>query len=164
MTPFEDVLNEFYSGEVAGEAIYSTLVSHFTGPQQRLKLASLLQLETEAKAWLRPHLVRRGMDITETAADRERGASLAAPILGMNWADFMKALAGVVGSALAPRFQAFLDEAQSRGDETEISVCAYMLEHEKVQGELARRDLAGEPVVRVVAPLAPLLRYPLDTA
>lgn len=161
MTPYDDVLKEFYAGEVTGESIYSTLVPRFTEPEQRVKLAALLQLETEAKAWLRPHLVARGMDIAETVADRQRGADLAAPLLAADWTGFMKALKGAIDKALVPRFQVFHDEAAARGDGVEISVCAYMLEHEKVQSELARRDLAGGDVAHVIAPLAPFLRYPI---
>ncbi len=55
---FHDGLVEFYRGEVIGEAIYSALIEATNDSVERLKLAHLLQLETETKAWLRPHLIR----------------------------------------------------------------------------------------------------------
>jgi hypothetical protein len=54
MTTSQHVLKEFYVDEVLGETIYSALFEAATEQQEKRKWATLLQLEAETKAWLRP--------------------------------------------------------------------------------------------------------------
>ena len=60
MESFEDVIREFYDGEVGGEVVYSELLSSVQTDEERLKFGTLLQIETETKAWLRAPMVARG--------------------------------------------------------------------------------------------------------
>lgn len=159
MRPFEDVLNEFYWGEVAGEAIYSELIANHPQPDRRVKLAALLQLETETKAWLRPHLIARGMDVTERPEDRARGAALAARVKPLNWIQFLQALERAIDHDLVPRFETFLKESEARGEAGEAAICHYMVEHERMQSQFARSELAGE--AHAIDAVMRQLRFPI---
>ena len=65
-------LRMFYDGEVLGETIYSAMLAGADDSVERLKLSHLLQLETETKAWLRPHLMSAGVCVVEPPAVREQ--------------------------------------------------------------------------------------------
>ena len=54
MSSFEAALIEFYNGELLGETVYSALYAAAKEKDEKRKWATLMQLETETKAWLRP--------------------------------------------------------------------------------------------------------------
>ena len=59
-------INEhFYQGEVLGEAVFAYHVKHEQSPEKRIKWATLLQLETETKARLRPFLMSLGLNVAQ---------------------------------------------------------------------------------------------------
>lgn len=149
---YTEGLTEFYGGEVLGEAFYSALLETTDDPVERLKLAHLLQLETETKAWLRPHLISAGVSLAESVALRERGRAYA-QAQPSAWSDRMKGLADGIETVFAALYGRYGDAARIRGRADEAAVCDFMVEHEMAQVEFARRDLAGEPLARVLAPL-----------
>jgi hypothetical protein len=61
MSSYAEALQDFYSVEVLGEAIYSALLGAARNDNERLKWGTLLQLETETKAWLRAPMVAHGV-------------------------------------------------------------------------------------------------------
>src|SRR6202050_675361 len=65
MSSYAEALLEFYNGEVGGEALYSTLLGSARNQEEILKWSTLLQLETETKAWLRAPMVAHGVSIEE---------------------------------------------------------------------------------------------------
>jgi hypothetical protein len=145
-------LRLFYEGEILGEAIYSALLAEAEAPLERLKFAHLLQLETETKAWLRPHLMAAGESVAEPGAVREQGLAIAGQ-QPAEWRDKMQALAEVVEGQFAALYRRYADAARARGRADEAAVCDFMVEHEMAQVEFARRELAGEPLERVLEPL-----------
>ena len=145
-------LRVFYEGEVLGETIYSAVLAGADDPVERLKLSHLLQLETETKAWLRPHLISAGESVVESLAVREQGLGIA-QAQPPAWADKMKGLAEIVEAEFATLYRRYGDAARSRGQAAEAAVCDFMYDHEMAQVEFARRDLAGEPLERVLEPL-----------
>ncbi len=153
-------LRVFYEGEILGETIYSTLLAGAEDPVQRLKLSHLLQLETETKAWLRPHLMLASESLVESPSIREQGLSIA-QAQPAAWADKMKGLAEIVEAEFATLYRRYGDAARSRGRADEAAVCDFMYDHEMAQVEFARRDLAGEPLERVLEPLSRHTKHPL---
>jgi hypothetical protein len=161
MTSYAEALREFYSGEVLGEALYSALLGSARDDDQRLKMTTLLQLETETKAWLRTHMLAHGVSCEEQAADREKGSALAALFKPLPWSSQMQMLRDLVVNQVVPLYQSYADAAQMRGNADETAVCLYMVEHEKAQVQFAERELAGENMDRSLEPLAKYLKYPL---
>jgi hypothetical protein len=82
---FGDSLVEYYQGEVLGEAFFESLLAKFSEPAHRYKLASLLQLETETKARLRPAMLELSVTFEEDEQSRKTGRELADAISGGDW-------------------------------------------------------------------------------
>lgn len=155
---FQEVLKEFYTGEVLGETIYSALFEAATEPDEKRKWATLLQLETETKAWLRPALVAHGVGVEEHAADRQTAVAMAGQLLPLAWPEKMQALKDVIEAQLLPAFQGYADAAATRGDAEAEAVCLYMVEHERAQAEFASRELTGNGTSSL-QPIRGLLKY-----
>jgi len=132
-------LEEQYQGEVAGEVSLCRMLEVFDSPRQRYVLGSILQLETETKARLRPAAARLGISLIETAEARAAGESLAGQVKGLSWQDAMRALATPLVEFVAryreiaelapPEFKALADS---------------MVVHEESILTLARREADGE--------------------
>jgi hypothetical protein len=58
-------VRELYESEILGEAFALALVEVAKGERDRYHFGTLLQLETETKARLRPFLAKHGMPLTE---------------------------------------------------------------------------------------------------
>lgn len=161
MASYAEALAEFYNGEVLGEAIYSGLLSAARNDPERLKWSTLLQLETETKAWLRAPMVARGVSIVEQAADRDKGNAIAEQLKALPWAALMQAMHDAIANQFVPRYQSHAEAARARGAADEEAVCRYMVEHEKAQVEFARRELAGADIDQALEPVVKFLKYPL---
>jgi hypothetical protein len=161
MSSYEDALYEFYSGEVIGEAAYSGVLSTASSSEQRLKIATLLQLETETKAWLRSHMLARNVSIEEQAGDRSKGEGYAAAFRKLSWREMVQTLHDVISAEFLPRYESFADSAKGRGNAAEEAVCRHMVEHEKAQIEFAKRELAGASLQHALEPIVRHLKYAL---
>jgi len=62
---------------VLGEAVYSALLGATQSSDERLKLATLLQLETETKAWLRAPMIAGGLSFEDSSEIWTEGAAIA---------------------------------------------------------------------------------------
>jgi len=162
MSSFEEALREFYSGEVLGETFYSALLPSARNADERLKLGTLLQLETETKAWLRAPMVSRGVSIEEQMADRHKGLALADQIKPLSWSELIQGLRDGIAAHYVPLYQGFADAARARGRADEEAICLYMVEHEGAQIEFARRELAGASPSQSLEPVVKFLTYSLE--
>jgi hypothetical protein len=161
MSSYTEALRDFYSGEVLGEAAYSALVGSARNDDERLKWGTLLQLETETKAWLRAPMVAHGVSIEERTADRGKGIALAEQVKPLSWSEQMQGLHHAIVSEFIPRYQSHAAAAKARYRADEEAVCIYMVEHEKAQVEFARQELAGASLVESLEPLVKFLKYPI---
>ena len=83
---------EMYQGEIIGEVATNRMLACFDDPEQRYKIAIILQLETETKARLRPVLLQLGLDPTELEESRQAGHEFADALDGLGWTDAMAQL------------------------------------------------------------------------
>jgi len=162
MESFEEVIREFYDGEVGGEVVYSTLLSSARTDDERFKLSTLLQLETETKAWLRAPMVARGLSIEERTAVREKSAAPMESFKPLSWMQKMQGMRDFLAGSVVPRYQSHLDAARIRGNADEVAICLHMVEHEEAQLEFSRRELAGASSKESLAPVVKHLKYPLS--
>ncbi len=103
MSPYTEVSLAFYGGEVSGEAIYSVLVGAARNDVERLKWATLMQLETETKAWLRGPLLAHGVSLEEQASDRDNGIKAIQRFKELPWQQQMnRELSGATDESLEP--------------------------------------------------------------
>ena len=59
-------IRELYESEILGERLFLALVAEAKGPRDRYHFGTLLQLESETKARLRPLLCKHGVSLDET--------------------------------------------------------------------------------------------------
>jgi hypothetical protein len=161
MSSYSEALKEFYNGEVGGEALYSAALGFARNQDERLKWSTLLQLETETKAWLRAPMIAHGVSIEEQAAEREKAVALAQMFKQLPWSDKMQKMREVLNTEIVPLYQSHVDAARERGKDDEVAVCSYMVEHEKAQVEFARRELAGASLEESLEPVVKFLKYPI---
>src|SRR6516165_6506659 len=83
-------VNEFmYQGEVFGEAILASYLALEKDAERRYKWATLMQLETETKARLRPFLARLGLSVAQDDVS-DKVAGFAKAYASKSWQQHMK--------------------------------------------------------------------------
>lgn len=136
---FGAALDELYQGEVTGEVVFYRLLERFESPDQRYKLASLLQLETEAKARLRPAIMAMRRNPAELDDSRKQGNDFAETFEGMDWKEAMAHLA-----ALNEPFVARYREIARRAPAEYKALAESMAIHEQSIQTFAELESAGE--------------------
>jgi hypothetical protein len=136
---FEAILDEVYQGEVIGEAFFSTLLRRFKSPDQQYKLGSLLQLETEFKAKVRPIAIAHGLDPVEREESRQKGQDFAGSLEGETWEEVMASFADLMRTLVA-RYREMGAAAPSDYKEFGVVLAA----HEKSIGDFAKLEAEGE--------------------
>jgi hypothetical protein len=63
---YPSCIRELYESEILGEAVFLALVAVAKSPRDRYQFGTLLQLESETKARLRPLLFKHGVSLDET--------------------------------------------------------------------------------------------------
>jgi hypothetical protein len=115
---------ELYESEILGEALFLALVQEAKTPRDRYHLGTLLQLESETKARLRPLLFKHGVSLDEVA-----DLSLLELAIGayrdMAWREFAGLNVPVVEDFLA-RFEAIVKV----GDDADREILESMVRHE----------------------------------
>jgi hypothetical protein len=149
-------LQEFYQGEILGEALFDTMLHSARNESERYKIALMLQLETETKARLRPILAAQGLPLQEDPGMRPEGERFARELEGATWKEKMQALADSIGRTYVPRYR----ELTGSLPPPLRAVGESMVAHEQALLEMARRELAGDSK-RSDEPVRDLLINPL---
>lgn len=121
---YPDCLRELIESEIFGEAVSLALLDVAKNERDRYHLATLLQLETETKARLRPLLYKHNISLSETAPT-EQIAKIVKGYLASSWEDFAAANILVVRTFLK-RFQIIADAGPAGDREILLS----MIRHE----------------------------------
>lgn len=152
---FTDQLIEMYQGEVIGEVLFNAMLAMYPEPDQQYKSATMLQLETETKARLRPALAALGADLTELEASREAGHSFVDALAGKDWSGAMQ----VLSEGITPYVERYREIAASAPTDYR-DVAESMVEHEEVLHQFVTAESAGEGEQALQA-LVAQLQYPL---
>ena len=96
-------IRELYESEIFGEALTLALTAVSKNDRDRYHNATLLQLESETKARLRPFLFKYGISLSEET-DLSAVPQLVAGYEGVSWREFMGITIPVVKQFLA-RFE-----------------------------------------------------------
>ena len=147
---------ELYQGEVLGEVIFDQFLRTIEDDEQRYKVATMLQLESETKARLRPWLARRGLNLCEDPAIRAEAMSIAEAMAALSWHDKVNALYETLRDRYVPRYK----EIAAMAPPEDAEIAASMVEHESALCEMARREVSGM-ADRSAEPVVALLKWPL---
>jgi len=115
---------ELYESEILGETLFLALVAEAKNPRDRYHLGTLLQLESETKARLRPLLYKHGVSLDE-AVDLSLVDLAIGAYRDMPWQEFAGLNVPVVEDFLA-RFEAIA----AIGDEADRGTLESMVRHE----------------------------------
>lgn len=121
-------LRELLDSEIFGERVSLALLAVARNEREKFHFVTLLQLETETKARLRPLLYRHGISLAEPVPTEEI-AGVVQGYLESSWEDFAAANKAVVEGFLA-RFEEIARERGARvvfvqadqGDEAAIAL------------------------------------------
>ncbi len=136
---FKNDLSELYQGEILGEVLFDQMLSHFQTPDEQYKLSVLLQLETETKARLRPHVAFLGINLQEQTESRKAGLDIALSLAGKSWEEAMSDIRDIV----EPAVNRYKEIASSAPPEYR-QLAESMLLHEQSLYEFAQLELSGE--------------------
>ena len=139
LAEFKKGLSEQYQGELIGEVFFSELTKRFESPQHRYKLATLLQLEAETAARLRPAALELGEALNYLDESREKGEIFLKSCEGMNWNELMAYLEEVV-EPFVKRYAEIAEIAPPEYKELAVS----MVVHEEAIQTFARLELSGD--------------------
>jgi hypothetical protein len=152
---FKMGLSEMYQGETAGEIIVCRWLERFDTADQRYKLGSLLQLETEAKARLRPAVMALGLDLSELDDAQKLAEKFHRASAGMDWQAFVAHLA----TAVEPYVRRFREIAEIAPPEYK-DLADSMVVHELSWQRFARLEIAGD-IDRSIDDVVKQLIHPL---
>jgi hypothetical protein len=113
-----------YESEILGEKLFLALVDQARDDRDRYHFATLLQLESETKARLRPLLYRHGVSLDETV-DLSLIELAVGAYRDSSWNEFMGLNVPVVEDFLA-QFEAIAEI----GDESDKETLVSMVRHE----------------------------------
>jgi len=156
IAPHLSALQEFYQGEVLGEAMFDLMLESLHTDAERYKIELMLQLETETKARLRPVLAAQGLSLREDPAMRSSGEQFARALATVSWAEKMIALHRSVAEVYLPRYR----DLTGTLPEALRAVGDSMVEHEQALVDMTWRELNGQSD-RSDGPVLRLLRHPL---
>ena len=117
-------LRELLESEIFGEGVSLALLEVAKTDRDRFHFATLLQLETETKARLRPLLYRHGVPLTEVVPTQEI-EEIVQGYLVSSWEEFAAANKAVVESFLG-RFR----EIAAVGPDEDKEILNSMIRHE----------------------------------
>ena len=145
---YRRTLEEFFQGEVTGEALFHCLAESFEDSEHRYQMRVMEQLERETKELLRANVARVGGDANESAAARDRGVAQAKAIAPMPWAKFMHIFQREVR-----KFVAHFEKVEKMGPAEDAKLLAAVTAHEKALLAYSERESAGEgdPLAPIVA-------------
>jgi hypothetical protein len=151
---YPDCVRELYESEIFGEAIALALVKVARSERDAYHLGTLLQLETETKARLRPFLSKHGISLDE---DMEISGieDMVTAYENTTWQAFVGGLIPVVETFL-DRFR----EIMELGREEDQEMLDSMVQHEAAILKWLQDEQAGPSASSLDAMVAQL-NYPL---
>ena len=133
-------INEFfYQGEVLGEAFFAYCVAKEGDSERRHKWATLLQLETETKARLRPFLTSLGLSVAQDDVT-SRISEITAGFSSKSWQQHMHEIDEITTFFLG-KFRE-IEAVAPAGVERDMARA--MVVHETAINNFAKRELAGD--------------------
>ncbi len=146
-----------FDGEVMGERLLLALHAAAKTPRDAAHFATLLQLETETKARLRPLIVKLGLRLAETA-DLSGVPARVAGYLDSVWAAYAAATATHLRGVLA-RYEAIA----AMGPPEDQPVLRAVVRHEAALLRWAEMESAG-PSSESLAAVTEMLAFPMPAA
>tara|TARA_B100000470_G_C19536956_1_gene278714 strand:- start:23 stop:520 length:498 start_codon:yes stop_codon:yes gene_type:complete len=159
MSPkFKECLLEVYHAEQTGEIIFESMVKYAKNSDESFIFGSMLQLETEAKAIMRPTLVKLGLPIEENPSSREQGIQIGEAFKEIPYADLIQNIEKSVQDIYLPQYQE-LETLVTEEDLECFQLARFMGDHERAL-LLAAQNINNK-VEDPMKPVTDMLRFPI---
>ena len=135
---YPECIRELYESEIFGEALTLALVEVAKNERERYHHGTLLQLETETQARLRPFLYKYGISLSK-AMDLGPVPEIVAGYQNGSWEEFVSGTIPIVKQYLS-RFE----EIAKAGPEEDQEILQSMVEHESAILLWMEMEAAGE--------------------
>ena len=146
-------INELYQSEVLGEKVFLALINIAKNEREKYHIGTVLQLETETKARLRPLMLRHGFELVEDPGTELVGQIIAA-YRQHDWLDFLTGLRPLIDDFVA-RFR----EIASAGPDEDREILQSMVTHEEAFVSWIEKEVVGE--ADSLGAIISQLQYPL---
>jgi len=156
---FKECLLDVYHGEQTGEVAFELMLGQAEDDEQKYILGSLLQLETEGKAMLRPILLKSGLSLLDLPDSRVNGSAAAEQMNQLAWPDRFVSIAELVKTSFLPRYEELATLVSPEEDLEAFKVAKFMGDHERALIAASERIARGES--DPAQPIVELLHFPL---
>ena len=155
---FKECRLEVYHAEQAGEAIFELMLQYANNDRERFIFGSMLQLETEAKAIMRPTLVKLELPIEENPISREQGIKVGEVFREMPFNELIENIYSSVKNIYLPQY-AELETLITEDDKECFELAKFMGDHERAL--LMASDNIIKENEAFMEPVTKMLRFPI---
>ena len=156
---FREALLDVYHGEQFGESFFEALLPSAASNEQRYILGSLLQLESEGKALMRPVLTKLGLSLDEDTRSRPRGVKSAEQLREMSWTDKFAVMAKGIRAKGLPQYEELATMVTAEEDADAFALASFMGKHERAI--LAASENIAAARHDPIKPVVEILHFPL---
>ena len=157
---FKQALADIYRGEQVGEIIFENALQQAENKEQRYILGTMLQLETEGKALMRPVVSKLGLSLGVHPDAESEGLAGADGISGLAWTEKFSAMANAIDRVYLPRYEALATLVTEEEDSEAFKLATFMGAHERSILRACQNVVSGAP--QPMAPVVDLLNFPLS--
>ena len=155
---FKECLLDVYHAEQTGEVIFESMLRYAQNKEERFILGSMLQLETEAKAIMRPSLVQLELPIEEEKLSREQGIIIGESFKEMPFAELMQNIEKSVRNIYLPQYEE-LETLITEEDSDYFKLAKFMGDHERAL--LLSAENINSNFDDPMKPVTEMLRFPI---
>ena len=155
---FKECLLDVYHAEQTGEVIFESMLRYAQNKEERFILGSMLQLETEAKAIMRPSLVQLGLPIEEEKLSREQGIIIGESFKEIPFAELMQNIEQSVRNIYLPQYEE-LETLITEEDSDYFKLAKFMGDHERAL--LLSAENINSNFEDPMKPVTEMLRFPI---
>ena len=155
---FKECLLDVYHAEQTGEVIFESMLRYAQNKEERFILGSMLQLETEAKAIMRPSLVQLELPIEEEKLSREQGIIIGESFKEIPFAELMQNIEQSVRNIYLPQYEE-LETLITEEDSDYFNLAKFMGDHERAL--LLSAENINSNFDDPMKPVTEMLRFPI---
>jgi len=155
---FKECLLEVYHAEQTGEIIFESMLKHAQNNEERFILGSMLQLETEAKAIMRPTLVDLGLPIEEEVSIRRQGIAIGESFKDIPFVEIIQNIKQSVKNIYLPQYEE-LETLITEEDAEHFKLARFMGDHERAL--LLSAENISNNCNEPMKPVTEMLRFPV---
>ena len=158
---FKESLLNVYRGEQFGEAFYETLLAETDDENEKVILASLLQLETEGKAKVRPFIIKYGLPAYDNPQSITGGVETARRLANESWRTKFEAMAVIIREQGLPQYEGLIKKVDPDEEPEAAELAEFVGAHERVILEVCENVVNDTP--NPTSPLDDFLHFPITS-